>query len=77
MDKHLVAFDRQAKQVFGPDAMVRGTLGTALAPGRLTITVDDRQLGAGPTFAEAFHQATRRAAELAVGTVAPLARIAG
>jgi hypothetical protein len=65
MDKHLLTFDGMAKLVFGPTASVSGQLGTSRGPGIIRIDLDGRQLGAGPTFAEALTAAQRHAAELA------------
>jgi len=45
-------------------------------PGAITIHLDDRLLGSGPTFSEAMQAAQRRAATLATSTEAPLARAA-
>jgi hypothetical protein len=65
MDKHLEQHQRVVQRCFGWAAQIGGTLGCAKGPGEITIDLDSRQLGAGPTFEEALTAAQRHAAELA------------
>lgn len=67
MDRHIKQFDAMAKRTFGPDAIVRGTLGSERFAGQIRIDLDNRPLGSGATFGEAMQAAQRRAAELSRG----------
>jgi hypothetical protein len=67
MDRHHERFEQIAQRVFGPDARLAGTIGTATAAGELRILIGSRVFGAGNTFSRALQAAVIAAAELHVG----------
>lgn len=61
--------------LFGPTAILAGSLGTPTMPGTLTISTGGRVLGTGTTFAQAVEAATAKAASLVVNREKPFATI--
>ncbi len=59
MNQHTERFDRIVRSVFGDEARLAGSAGTARGPGWLDITVAGRIVGTGRNFAEAFAVAQR------------------
>ena len=57
-------FERIAKSVFGPDARLSGSVGSARYPGDLTIRLDGRILGSARTFQAALAKSMVRASIL-------------
>lgn len=55
------------RRLFGVDAVLVGSIGTARGPGRLVVTVDGIELGSGATLAEAIREATTAAATICRG----------
>jgi hypothetical protein len=58
-DRNLERLNRIAKQVFGTDAELKGTVGTATGPGELRIDVNGRTIGRGASFQEVVNQGIR------------------
>jgi len=58
-DKHNEIYDRQVKHVFGPSAMLAGSMGSDTALGDVRIQVNGRTVGTGQTFQEALRTAVK------------------
>jgi hypothetical protein len=63
MDRHIERLEQITQRVFGPDARLAGTSGTAAAAGELRILIGSRVLAAGNTFQHALEAAAIAAAE--------------
>ena len=51
--------ESNVQRLFGESATITGSIGSARAPGRLTVTVDGRTLGGGRTLQQAIAEARR------------------
>lgn len=62
MDKQNEIYDRMVKRVFGPNAVLAGSMGTPAEPGDVRILFNRHVIGSGATFAEALSAAQTVAA---------------
>lgn len=66
MVEDMQAEHRQVMRLFGDGARVGGSMGCALGPGVLTISVDGKPWGSGRTIEAAICDASRQASRLSV-----------
>ena len=57
--------NQATKRLFGPHAVLAGSIGTTERPGRLEIRAGGRTLGSGRTFERALQDVTTRGRESA------------
>lgn len=65
-DKQNEIYERHVMQVFGPDAVLTGVMGSETAAGDVRIQINGRTVGTGMTFQEALQTAQRALSVLAV-----------
>lgn len=56
---YIEAHDAHAKRIFGPGAVLAGSIGSEAGPGRMAIYLDGQRIGSGPDFQAALVNATR------------------
>jgi hypothetical protein len=61
MDEALYRGQQTVQRVFGPHAVLTGSIGSGRGPGVVEIKADGRTLGRGPNFEQALADVTTRA----------------